>query len=661
MCGIAGFLIRTISWSPEQLDHTAAAMAARLAHRGPDDAGTWVDAAAGIALGHRRLAVVDLMPTGHQPMVSTCGRYVVVYNGELYNAHDLRMELETAGERFRGTSDTEVFLAAIARWGVLPALKRANAMFTLAVWDRRNHILYLARDRFGEKPLYYGWHGDVFLFGSELKALRAHPSFRGDVDRRVLAHFLRDAYVPSPLSIYESIHKVPPGCVVRVSRRGTDEILPYWSTAQAVEDALAHRAEPLTTGEFQNLLADAVRRRMVADVPLGALLSGGVDSTTIVALMQAQTSRPVRTFTVGFHETGFDEAGHARAVASRLGTDHTELYVTAEEAQAVIPQLPLIYDEPFADPSQIPTFLISQLARRSVTVALSGDAGDELFGGYQRYLWRSLWPVAARLPMPVRRLGAAALLGVRPERWRQVLALAARVTRSRWIGADGRVGERAVKLARMLSARTREGAYASLTGHWPMKDGLVLGLEHEDDDESAELPSVSTFAETMMYLDLVGYLPDDILVKVDRASMAVALEVRIPFLDHRVVEASWRLPLERRIAGGEGKVVLREVLASFGLRELVERPKAGFAVPVELWLRGPLREWAEDLLSEQRLRNEGYLDAGPIRRRWREHLTEVGEWGSHLWAVLMFQAWLEHESATALRPSANGETWRSHG
>lgn len=635
MCGIAGFLVD--GWPDERLRRTSAQMADRLVHRGPDDHGVWVDSAAGVAMGHRRLSILDLSSAGHQPMVSASGRYVVVFNGEIYNFADLRAELEARGLRFRGASDTEVLITAIDRWGLEAALRRANGMFAVGVWDTDKRTLSLARDRLGEKPLYYGWQGSTFLFASELKALRAHPDFAARVSRDALARYLALDQVPGPASIYEGIFKLPPGtfAVIRADRVGvvpTPE--PYWSAREA-----AIGTEVEGGGDLENLLADAVARRMVADVPLGVLLSGGVDSSTIAALMQTQSTGPVRTFTIGFAESGFDEAEYAQAVARHLGTDHTELYVTAADAEAVIPHLSDIYDEPFADSSQIPTYLVCELARRSVTVALSGDGGDEVFGGYNRYLWwNSLWGRTSRLPHWARWAAASTVGAMPPAAWDTVGRGLQRVSRSSRL-ADGRLSERAEKAVAILRADNPTEAYDHLVSHWTSRESIVLGVGTPK--RNLNPPQLASFVEQMMYLDLVGYLPDDILTKVDRASMAVSLEVRVPFLDHRVVEAAWRLPLESKIAGGRGKLPLRRILDRYVPRELTERPKAGFAVPIGTWLRGSLRSWAEELLDERRLRADGFLDAVPIRRRWNAHLRGRGQWEHHLWGVLMFQAWLD--------------------
>jgi asparagine synthase (glutamine-hydrolysing) len=653
MCGIAGF------WTPggaalPAADGAVRAMADALRHRGPDDAGTWLDGEAGIALGHRRLSILDLSPCGHQPMVSADGRWVLAFNGEIYNFAELRAPLEAAGVRFRGHSDTEVLLEAIARWGVVPAVQRAAGMFALAAWDREARALHLARDRFGEKPLYHGWMGGTFLFGSELKALRAHPAWRGAVDRGALALFLRFNCVPAPFSIYEGVRKLLPGHVATVTGRGEPATEPYWSLEEA---ALRGAREPLE-GSDEELVArteaclgTTIAQQMVADVPLGALLSGGIDSTTVVALMQAASARPVRTFTIGFHEKGYDEAGHARAVARHLGTEHTELYVTPQEALDVIPSLPTLYDEPFGDSSAVPTFLVARLARAHVTVALSGDGGDEMFGGYTRYfLGERIWRRLSGVPHPLRLAGAAALRTLPPAAWQRVAdVLQAALPPGRRVA---HAGDRVHKLAGLFGAASGLDMYRLLVSHWREPAALVVD-GHEPEARHATLAragGLSSLVERMMLTDAQTYLPDDIMVKVDRATMGVSLESRAPFLDHRVAEFAWRLPLRAKVRDGIGKWVLREVLVRHVPRALVERPKMGFGVPIDHWLRGPLRGWAADLLAPERLRREGFLRPGEITRRWRQHQAGTHNWQYHLWDVLMFQAWLEAERAA--RPAA---------
>lgn len=633
---------------PEDPAETVGRMVDRLVHRGPDGRGVWVDRAAGVALGHTRLAVIDLTEAGRQPMVSACGRYVAAYNGEIYNHLDLRHELERDGHAppWRGHSDTETLLAAMAAWGVETALQKSVGMFALAFWDRRSCTLTLARDRLGEKPLYYGWQDGVFLFGSELKALRAWPRFRAEVDRDALALFLRYNYVPAPHAIYKGVRKLLPGTYLTVSAEHREaNPVPYWSAAVAVTRAYQEPFEgdaQEAVEELERLLLRSIAGQMVADVPLGAFLSGGIDSSTLVALMQAQSSRPVKTFTIGFHERAYNEAEHAKAVARHLGTDHTELYVTPKEAMEVVPRLPTVYDEPFSDSSQIPTFLVAELTRRHVTVALSGDGGDELFGGYNRYgLGYRVWKKLGALPFCAR--SALALLCARGagswlERLQASLPPRARIPN---------LADKLPKLAEVLSHRDGESFYRQLVSHIKNPEQVVLRAREPDTIFILRegVPDLPDLRERMMYMDMVTYLPDDILVKVDRAAMAVSLETRIPLLDHRVVEFAWRVPTKFKFRNGQRKWLLRQVLYRHVPRKLMERPKMGFGVPIEHWLRGALRDWAEALLDEKTLREQGFFDPKPIRKMWEEHVSGRRRWHHLLWDVLMFQAWLDVEGS----------------
>jgi asparagine synthase (glutamine-hydrolysing) len=597
-------------------------------------------------MGHRRLAVIDLSPAGRQPMRSSCGRFVLSYNGEIYNHLDLREELQrhAGSQDWRGHSDTETLLAALRVWGVDAALERLNGMFAFALWDRETSTLYLARDRMGEKPLYYGRSGGTFLFASQLNALSAHPDWTAQVDRDALSLFLRHDYVPGPWSIYEGIRKLPPATLLEVRASGTSvgEPRAYWSLAEHAEaGGRSADDDPVAmTDRLDTLLRDAVRRRMIADVPLGAFLSGGIDSATVVAMMQAQSARPVETFTIGFEDERFDEARHARAVAEHLGTRHTELYVTPDEAMAVIPALPTVYDEPFADSSQIPTFLVSRLARRHVTVSLSGDGGDELFAGYERYgKVDAIWRRVGRVPWLLRRLASGALP------WDGEPGTARSMGPS-WLGSTSNDWvARSSALAKVLPHRSAESYYRTFVSHWKRPDGVVLGADEPDTllDHPDRLPTLPGLRERLSYMDMAMYLPDDILTKLDRASMAVSLESRVPLLDHRVVEFALHTPMSLKVRDGEGKWLLRRVLDRYVPKTLVDRPKMGFGVPIGDWLRGPFRDWAEALLDEDRLRREGYFEPSPIRRIWREHLTGTRSWHYYLWSVLMFQAWLDHQ------------------
>lgn len=642
MCGFSGFLDRAGFANGEALLRR---MADTIVHRGPDSDGYWVDGDAGIALAHRRLAIIDLSPAGHQPMLSADGRYVLSYNGETYNHLDMRRELEAAGAiTWRGHSDTETLLAGFSVWGVLGTLQRANGMFAFALWDRAERKLYLARDRMGEKPLYYGMQGSALLFGSELKALRQHPAWRGGVNRDALALFLRHNYVPGPYSIYDGVMKLPPAHYVEVGPddRAPGEPVAYWDIAQKARDGrenpFAGSAEA-SVDALGELLGDAVKIRMAADVPLGAFLSGGYDSSTIVALMQAQSPRPVKTFSIGFSEAEYDEAHHAKRVAAHLGTDHTELYVTPEDALNQIPILPHHWDEPFADSSQIPTLLVSRLARTEVTVSLSGDGGDELLCGYNRYaqgyeIWRRL----GKLPRGMRKAAAGALR-LMPARAMDTLMKAA-PEKLRKLA----VGDRLLKLADVLDVDQADDFYRSLISHAKHPERLVPGAREPATLLTAtdpDWPADGDFRDRMMYLDMRTYLPDDILVKVDRASMAVSLESRVPLLDHRVVEFALALPLEHKLRNGESKWPLRQLLYRHVPRDMMERPKMGFGVPIDHWLQGPLRDWADDLLSEDRLKREGFFDVGEVRRLWTETRSGRRRWHYHVWDILMFQAWLD--------------------
>ena len=625
MCGIVGFL--TIEWDElAKLLASVTSMATAIKSRGPDDSGAWVDEKAGIAFGHRRLSIVDLSPAGHQPMVSASGRYVLVYNGEIYNHMQCRTSLAATGAHlaWRGHSDTETLLAGFDFWGIQPTIERCIGMFAFAVWDKQTHTLTLGRDRLGEKPLYYGWQGTgqhaTFLFGSELKALKSHPAFSAGIDRSALCLLMRHNYIPAPYSIYQGIAKLEAGCLLTVSQAHPEpKVVRYWSAAAV---AVAGCAEPFAgtptqaVDALEVLLKSAVQQQMMADVPLGAFLSGGIDSSTVVALMQAQSSRPVKTFTIGFNEEGYNEAVHAKAVAKHLGTDHTELYVSPQQALDVIPRLPALYCEPFSDSSQIPTFLISQLARQQVTVSLSGDAGDELFCGYNRYLLANkLWQKLSVLPTGSRRLAARGLTALSPSRWNALLGPLPSSLR------QANFGDKLHKAAGVLASGSVDALYLGLVSHWDDPASVVIGGTEAPTLLTGNAPALDGLddIQRMMALDTLTYLADDILVKVDRACMGVSLEGRVPFLNHRVVEFAWSLPQSMKLRSGVGKWVLRH------------------------WLRGPLREWAENLLDEARLQREGYFNPGPIRQKWAEHLSGARNWQYHLWNVLMFQAWLAEQ------------------
>jgi asparagine synthase (glutamine-hydrolysing) len=643
MCGIAGlWQIRSTSEKPQEILNR---MGAALAHRGPDDSGVFHDDSAGVGLAFRRLSILDLSPEGHQPMFSASGRFVIIFNGEVYNFEEIRAEL--GPHDWRGHSDTEVMLEALEHWGVEAAVRRFVGMFAFALWDRRERKLWLVRDRLGIKPLYYGRVGPAFVFASELKAIWQHPDFNAAIDRDALALYLRHNYVPSPHCIYQDLYKLPPACILRLeAAAGSPHVRQYWSAkdiSQKGPEEPPPVDDPDAVEELHQLLLRAVRLRMIADVPLGAFLSGGVDSSTVVALMQAQSNRPVKTFTIGFHEEGYNEAIDAKRVAEHLQTDHTELYLTSKDAQNVIPLLPNMYDEPFSDSSQIPTFLISKLARQSVTVSLSGDGGDELFGGYNRYrvsstIWKAVKPfpksfrgfIASTLRLiPAQRIDAAfRLLGPSlPKKLRYTLP-----------------GDKVHKLLDFLSLDGPEALYYRALSSWENPTEIVLGSNEPETVRECivKLSRKMGCEETMMLTDLLHYLPDDILTKVDRASMAVSLEARVPLLDHRVVEFAWKLPLRMKIRSTTTKWILRQILYKYVPPRLMERPKTGFGVPIDRWLRVELRDWAENLLSIRSLSSHGLFDVARIRHKWREHLSGARNWQYLIWGVLVFQAWQEN-------------------
>jgi asparagine synthase (glutamine-hydrolysing) len=654
MCGIAGFYSPEVSLSDINSDNVIKDMCDVIINRGPDAEGYWSDASERIYLGHRRLSILDLSPAGHQPMISASGRYVMVFNGEIYNHLDLRIKLQSISDSilWRGHSDTETLLAGFEILGIKKTIQYCVGMFAFAVWDIERKTLILGRDRIGEKPLYYGWlpsgehlfasKKSVFVFGSSLKSLRQFPKFNSNIDRYALGLYFKFNYVPAPYTIYQGIYKLEPGTLAEISNSSSEiKISQYWSLSDTI---LAAKQAPFNgsyldaVNRLDQMLSEAVKNQMISDVPLGAFLSGGVDSSTIVALMQKQSSIPVKTFSIGFSEEGFNEAVHAKAVASHLGTDHTEMYVTASDAFGVIQHLPNIYDEPFSDSSQIPTFLVSQLARRSVTVSLSGDAGDELFCGYNRYSFTNrIWTKLKYCPTSIRKAIGAAALQISPSRYDDLF----RGFSSRF--GYSNVGDKIHKGASILGAESLEEIYFDLISHWKPSDDVIIGDSKPSafaKDHSCLLNMLGD-VEKMMFLDTITYLPDDILVKVDRAAMAVSLETRVPLLDHRVIEFAWSIPQQFKSGEGRSKRILRDVLHQYVPSQLIDRPKMGFGIPLGDWLRGPLRPWVESLLSEDRIRRDNLLNATVIQNKWKEHLSGKRNWAYHIWDVVMFQSWYD--------------------
>jgi len=650
MCGIAGFLSVGRCDQIRDSQKILEGMADALIARGPDDFGFWSEDT-GIALAHRRLAVLDLSSAGKQPMVCHTGRYIIVFNGEVYNHLDLRKQLEANGvaPAWRGHADTETLLAAFVAWGVRETVGRCIGMFAFAVWDRRERALTLARDRLGEKPLYYGWQGQgharCFLFGSQVSALKEHPAFSASIDRGALCLLMRHNYIPAPYSIFQGIQKLLPGYLLTISfEKPQPQLVQYWSLEQI---AISGATLPFSGSDvhavdtLEGLLRSSIYQQMIADVPVGAFLSGGIDSSVVVALMQAQSDRPVKTFTIGFEEASYDEAVYARAIAKHLGTDHTELYVSPQQALDVIPRLPYLYDEPFSDSSQIPTFLVSQLTRAHVVVSLSGDGGDELFAGYRRYtLGAQLWSMLRFFPIELRRVFSEMLLWLPPQAWSQVFSIFGKILPRRFRASN--MGQKIQKISYLLHARNLNDLHFGLVSHGS-SENIVLNAFEPPTFLKGNSPSLLGLDETqrMMVIDSITYLPDDILAKVDRASMGVSLESRVPLLDHRVVEFSWHLPHHMKVRDGMSKWILRQVLYRYVPSSLIDRPKMGFSVPIDHWLRGPLRDWAESLLDVSRLQREAYLNPQLVRNKWSEHLSGRRNWGDYLWSVLMFQAWLE--------------------
>ena len=650
MCGLVGFLGGDFSNSQLNKD-ILEKMSDQIINRGPDSAGIWIDAPSKVGLAHRRLAIVDLSSAGHQPMTSSSNRYVMTYNGEIYNSSGIRGELIKSGvaQNWRGHSDTETLLAGFDAWGIKDTICRVTGMFAIAIWDKDLEQLTLVRDRVGEKPLYYGWQGSginrAFLFGSELKALKKHPQFTNEIDRGALALYMRYCYVPAPHSIYKEIKKLEPGTILTVSLNHHYSQERYWDSREIAKKGFQSPFDaPINevTKSLEVALKKTISQQMTSDVPLGAFLSGGIDSSAVVALMQAQSSRPVKTFTIGFKEAGYNEAEFAKLVAGHLGTEHTELYVSSQDALDVIPKLPNLYCEPFADSSQIPTFLVSALARQHVTVSLSGDGGDELFCGYNRYLFTDkIWKGLKITPTAIRELVRKGVKSLPAAGWSKTFEFLNGITPAKFNGISW--GDKFQKGAGVFGSKDLTSLYQGLTSNWQDPSTVVIGEREHEKMFSTDIQMLSNVGdiERMMAIDMVSYLPDDILVKVDRAAMGVSLETRVPFLDHHIVEFASQIPLSMKLKNGVGKAILRDVLYRYVPKELIERPKMGFGIPVSDWLKGPLKEWAEELLGESRLVSQGFFYPGIVRKMWSEHLSGTRNWQSQLWVVLMFQAWLE--------------------
>lgn len=647
MCGIAGFIEKA------QSSQILSKMNTALNHRGPDGAGVWCDTEEGIGLAHRRLSIIDLSDNGRQPMFSPSGRFVVVFNGEIYNYQELRKEIDQLSTvAWQSRSDTEVMLAAFEIWGIEKAVQRFVGMFAFALWDRKERTLYLCRDRLGIKPLYYSQIGATFMFGSELKALRSHPNFIPEIDRDTITLYLRHNCIPAPYCIYKNTFKLEPGKILKISansifsRHKLPSATTFWSAKEIAENSHDLSDGEADEKEWTNLLErrlkEAVSMRMISDVPLGVFLSGGVDSSTVAALMQAESAIPIKTFTIGFEEEGYDETDHARAVARHLGTEHNELCITADQAMDVITDLPTLYDEPFGDSSQIPTHLISKMTRQYVTVCLSGDGGDEIFGGYNRYRWmQKILDIQNILTRALSQKLSKKACNISPLAWDRLFGLITGFLPRKY--RIDTAGEKLHKLANALSFFTPDDIYYCLISHWLEPEQIVIDTIEPATKVTARVdhPILNGYVQMMMYLDLVTYLPDDILTKVDRASMGVGLETRVPLLDHRVVELAWQIPLHMKIHDGQGKWILKKILYKYVPRKLIDRPKAGFAIPLDSWLREPLRDWAESLLDEKRIKTEGVFNPVPIRTKWNEHISGRRNNQAQLWDILMFQAWME--------------------
>ena len=648
MCGLTGFIGGNKSYNILDSSPIINSMLSKIHHRGPDDHGTWSDSNNRVILGHKRLSIIDTSIAGHQPMHSHSKRYVIIFNGEIYNQAELKTKLnnDNKAPNWSGTSDTEILLACFDVWGVKKTISNCVGMFSIALWDREYKKLNLIVDRVGEKPLYYGWQGSgksrTFLFGSELKALKEHPAFEKDINRDSISLLMRHSYIPQPNSIWKGIHKLEPGNILTISLNNTEpKLLKYWSANEAIKTSKLnkkHISKEEAVSQFDILLKNIISKQMLADVPVGAFLSGGVDSSTIAAHMQAQSTSKIKTFTIGFNEDKQNEAEYARKIANYLGTDHTELILSATDAKNIIPMIPTIYDEPFADSSQIPTYLVSKLARDDVKVALTGDGADEILCGYNRYqVSKKLWGKFNEIPYSLRKIGGQVIQNIPSSILNSIHKFYPGGNKS------NNFSDRVYKGARLLKAKNIDQFYRDFISYWDDPESLIIKSKEPTTILNGNLENIEnmTDIERMMYLDLLSYLPGDILTKVDRASMANSLETRLPFLDHRLIEFAWSLPNEYKYDKGQTKLILKEVLNKYVPKKLYDRPKQGFGIPINEWLRGSLRDWGEDLLSEQKLENQGFFDAKKIRKKWLEHQSGKSNWQHQIWNVLMFQSWLQ--------------------
>lgn len=651
MCGICGFY----SSVSNKYRNTISKMTLAIKHRGPDDSGIWQDHSAGVFFGQQRLSIIDLSKAGHQPMQSHSGRFVLIYNGEIYNHLELRGELKKKNPfiKWRSNSDTETLLETIESWGIEKAIKKFEGMFAFCIWDKKNHCLTLARDRLGEKPLYYGWQGSgenkVFLFGSELKALKEHPEFDKKINQDAIALQLRYSYIPDPYSIYKNVYKLLPGHYIQLSKRNLKQNdLPdpkiYWCLAKTAINGSSNqsnKSEEEIKNELENQLRLTVKKQMISDAPIGAFLSGGIDSSAVVSLMQSQSNTPINTFTIGFDDKDFNEAHYAKKIAKHLSTNHTEMYISSKEAINIVPKLSKIYDEPFSDSSQISTFLISQLTKQQVKVALTGDGGDELFCGYNRYIFgEKLWNVSRAIPASLRKVFSSGIQLVSQKNWDKILKYLPIINRY------NNVGDKLYKVTRAFDAKTFYDFYQLLSSHWHKSNEVVINSKEPKIFSNQLKQQLETLdkQQQMMILDFLTYLPGDILVKIDRASMASSIETRAPFLDHKLIEYVWKIPHRFKNKNGQGKWILKEILKQYVPKDLTERPKMGFGVPIGTWLRGPLKDWAENLLDEKTMQEEGFLNSKLVKKKWEEHISGIRNWQYDLWDVLMFQAWIKEQS-----------------